>query len=167
MSNKKDLLLLFDRPKEPVFIAKGDDRAAFQVPENFLVSWIFYWITLKHTQLHNMIDWIFQESRFKPIGVQLFNRFGSEAQRQISVNDIAIPDITEVSELTRFENFSLFIPKHRRIAGRLIEIFIGKKKPYKHLYFSQLQNRHNYPTVINMYIHVCLLDMQVYEMWKI
>ncbi|GLV31116.1 Prophenoloxidase 2 [Carabus blaptoides fortunei] len=101
MSNKKDLLLLFDRPKEPVFIAKGDDRAAFQVPENFL------------------------ESRFKPIGVQLFSRFGSEARRQISVNDIAIPDITEVAELTRYENFSLFIPKHRRIAGRLIEIFIG------------------------------------------
>lgn len=102
MSSKKDLLLLFDRPKEPVFIAKGDEEAVFMVPENYL------------------------ESRFKPIGTQLVSRFGEKAKKQISVNNIAVPDISEVMELTRYENFSLFIPKHRTVAGRLIDIFMGK-----------------------------------------
>lgn len=38
MSNKKqNLLLLFDRPQEPVFMAKGDKKAVFDVPNDYLV----------------------------------------------------------------------------------------------------------------------------------
>lgn len=37
-SNKSNLLLLFDRPQEPVFVAKGEQRAVFDVPNEYLVS---------------------------------------------------------------------------------------------------------------------------------
>ncbi|GLV34925.1 Prophenoloxidase 2 [Carabus blaptoides fortunei] len=99
----KDLLLLLERPKEPVFLAKGNQQAVFDVPSNFL------------------------ENRFKPIGVQLVNRFGEQATDRIPVNEIQIPDISVALQITRFENFSVFVPKHRRAAGRLIEVFMGMK----------------------------------------
>lgn len=53
------------------------------------------------------------------------SRFGEEASESIAVKRISIPPLGEVLELPRDANFSLFIPKHRRIAGRLIDIFLG------------------------------------------
>lgn len=117
----KEFKLLFERPKEPVFVAKGEDAAAFDVPNNYLVN--------------NFIDLIFfafeterfflQTDRFKPLQDQLGNRFGSDTKERITVKNIRVPDITPVLAISRFENFSLFIPKHRKLAGRLIEIFVG------------------------------------------
>ncbi|KAF7284741.1 hypothetical protein GWI33_021611 [Rhynchophorus ferrugineus] len=100
-SNKKDLLLLFDRPKEPIFIPKGDERKAFDVPAEYL------------------------SDRYRPLGTQLANRFGEEANEVVSVSRISIPNLGEILELQRDANFSLFIPKHRLYAGRLIDIFLG------------------------------------------
>lgn len=37
MSDEK-LLYLFDRPTEPVYVPKGDDKVSFNVPPEFLVS---------------------------------------------------------------------------------------------------------------------------------
>lgn len=37
-TSAKDLLYLFDRPTEPVFMPKGDVNAVFDVPEEYLVS---------------------------------------------------------------------------------------------------------------------------------
>lgn len=34
----KEFKLLFERPKEPVFVAKGEDATSFDVPNNYLVS---------------------------------------------------------------------------------------------------------------------------------
>ncbi|XP_030746158.1 phenoloxidase 1-like isoform X2 [Sitophilus oryzae] len=99
--DKKNLLLLFDRPKEPVFVPKGNERKAFVVPAEYLTD------------------------KYKPVGTQVASRFGSEASEQIAVNKISIPDLGEILDLTRDENFTLFIPKHQRIAGRLINIFLG------------------------------------------
>ncbi|XP_030746161.1 phenoloxidase 1-like [Sitophilus oryzae] len=101
MADKKDLLLLFDRPKEPVFMPKGDGKKVFSVPVEYL------------------------NDKYKPIGAQVTNRFGDQASEQIPVSKISIPSLGEILELARDENFSLFIPKHRRIAGRLIDIFLG------------------------------------------
>ncbi|XP_019754719.2 phenoloxidase 1 [Dendroctonus ponderosae] len=101
MSDKKNLLLLFDRPQEPVFMPKGDQKKAFAVPPEYL------------------------SDKYRPIGTQVTSRFGEEANERISVNRISIPPLGEVLELPRDTNFSLFIPKHRRIAGRLIDIFLG------------------------------------------
>jgi len=51
-SKKSDILYLFDRPAEPVYVPKGENKVAFDVPANYLVSSILddliayqYWIT--------------------------------------------------------------------------------------------------------------------------
>ncbi|XP_017775911.1 PREDICTED: phenoloxidase 2-like [Nicrophorus vespilloides] len=100
---KQNLLLLFDRPQEPVFIPKGPKKSSFNVPQSYLAD------------------------RYKPIGVELFNRFGEDASEKIPVKEIALPNLGEILDLGRHENFSLFLPKHRRLAGRLIDIFLGMR----------------------------------------
>lgn len=57
--------------------------------------------------------------------MQLFSRFSEDSDERIPVKKIALPELCEVLELDRYENFSLFIPKHRKLAGRLIGIFMG------------------------------------------
>lgn len=101
MADKKNLLLLFDRPQEPVFMEKGN-KAVFDIPDNFLTD------------------------RYKPIGNEVQSRFGEKAEQRIPVNNISIPDLRIPMSLGRNEQFSLFVPRHRRIAGRLIDIFMGK-----------------------------------------
>ncbi|CAD6996671.1 unnamed protein product [Ceratitis capitata] len=100
MADKNNLLLLFDRPTEPVFMEKGK-AAVFDVPDKFLTE------------------------RYRPIGTEVQSRFGEKAERRIPVRDIAIPDLRVPMSLARDAQFSLFIPSHRRIAGRLIDIFMG------------------------------------------
>lgn len=41
MANKNDLLYLFDRPTEPIFIGKGDDNATFEIPAEYLVRRVY------------------------------------------------------------------------------------------------------------------------------
>ncbi|KAF2892247.1 hypothetical protein ILUMI_13924, partial [Ignelater luminosus] len=65
--------------------------------------------------------------RYKPIGVQLASRFSEDTDEKIPVKKITLPDLCEVLELDRYENFSLFIPKHRKLSGRLIGIFMGMR----------------------------------------
>lgn len=38
MTDKNNILLLFDRPTEPIFVGKGDDQTTFDVPPEYLVS---------------------------------------------------------------------------------------------------------------------------------
>lgn len=47
-ANNQDLLLLFDRPKEPLFTVKGDSNQVFEVPENYVVSTFLNYINLEH-----------------------------------------------------------------------------------------------------------------------
>lgn len=79
---------------------KGN-KTVFDVPDNFLTD------------------------RYKPIGAEVQTRAGENAERRIPVRDISIPDLRVPLSLGRGEQFSLFIPRHRRIAGRLIDIFMG------------------------------------------
>lgn len=37
-SDKTGILYLFDRPSEPVYVPKGDNKVAFDIPPNYLVS---------------------------------------------------------------------------------------------------------------------------------
>lgn len=99
MADKNNLLLLFERPTEPIFMEKGN--AVFDVPDNFLTD------------------------RYQPIGTEVQSRFGEKAEQRIPVREIAIPDLRIPMSLARDAQFSLFIPAHRRIAGRLIDIFMG------------------------------------------
>lgn len=55
------------------------------------------------------------------------NRFNGESDKKIDVKQITLPDLTIPLKLGRRDQFSLFIPSHRKIAGRLIEIFLGMR----------------------------------------
>lgn len=102
MAKKEDLLLLFERPQEPVFVAKGPNNAVFDVPSTFLTD------------------------RFRNIGTEVQSHFTETAQEVIPVrDDVKIPDLKIPLSLGRHEQFSLFIPKHRRLAAKLIDIFMS------------------------------------------
>ncbi|XP_066901603.1 phenoloxidase 1 [Halyomorpha halys] len=102
MSQKAaNILKLFDRPTEPSFMPKGDDNSVFESPSKYL------------------------NDRFKPIKSNLDNRFGSS--NKIQVKDINLPDLSLPEMLPRRANFSLFIPSHRKMAARMIEVFVGMR----------------------------------------
>lgn len=104
MANKQNLLLLFDRPLEPVFMEKGPNgNVVFDVPNKLLTD------------------------RYKS-DATITSRFGENSAEHISVNaNITIPNLSVPMQLDRKEQFSLFIPRHRKIAGHLINIFMGKR----------------------------------------
>lgn len=105
MADKNDLLLLFDRPTEPVFMGKtldaGITTRSFEVPTNYLPK------------------------EYQSIGVQLASRWSGDDK--IQVTNIALPDLSIPMQLGRRENFALFIPRHRAIASKLIDIFMGMR----------------------------------------
>ncbi|CAG9811779.1 unnamed protein product [Chironomus riparius] len=103
MADKKNLLLLFDRPGEPVFTPKGKDNVVFQVPDKFL------------------------EEKYQNIGSDIQSRFGDEADVTIQVRDTALPNITVPAQLDKSDNFSLFIPRHKKLAAALIDVFMKAK----------------------------------------
>lgn len=133
MADKHNLLLLFDRPTEPVFVSKGNKATVFDVPSNFLTD------------------------HYKPMGVSLQSRFGEESSSKVSVSDVSAPDLGDITSLGRRENFSLFIPKHSRIAGKLITLFVQAKD------VNELQSLAAYcrdrvnPYLFNYALHVALL----------
>nr|ACC69184.1 pro-phenol oxidase [Bombyx mandarina] len=100
---KNNLLLFFDRPSEPCFMQKGEENAVFEIPDNYYPE--------KYQRVSNAIG----------------NRFGSDAGRMIPIRNIALPNLDLPMELPYNEQFSLFVPKHRKLAGRLIDIFMGMR----------------------------------------
>lgn len=103
-NQKKNLLFLFDRPNEPVFMPKGNEKAVFDVPDNFFTD------------------------KYKPIGNEIQSRFGEDAGMRIPVKNFAkTPDLTIPMQLGRQDNFSLFMPSHRKMSSRLIDIFMAAK----------------------------------------
>ncbi|KAK4878034.1 hypothetical protein RN001_010540 [Aquatica leii] len=103
MADKNNLLLLLQNPTEPSFMPKGEAKAVFDIPPEYLIN------------------------RYKDVGVQLFDRFGEEAAERIPVKQIALPDLKRILKLKRRDNFSLFIPAHRDISKQLIDIFMGMR----------------------------------------
>ncbi|CAH1101426.1 unnamed protein product [Psylliodes chrysocephalus] len=102
-TTKQNIVKLFDRPKELVIQPKGHDNTVFDVPPSYIPD------------------------EYKNVGNQIVSRFGEEADGKVPVSTISIPPLGEILELRRDENFSLFIPKHRKIAGRLINIYLGMR----------------------------------------
>lgn len=103
MSSNKNLLFLFDRPNEPMFMPKGKIKAVFNIPEKFFS---------KH---------------YEKIGCDLRERYMKDAGMMIEVHETSMPDLTEPMKLDRQGNFSLFMPNHRKIAASLLEIFMNAK----------------------------------------
>ena len=102
MADKKNLLLLLERPGEPVFTPKGKENAVFQLPSRFL------------------------EDRYQSIGSEIQSRFGEEADVTIAVRDTGIPDISVPAQLDKQDNFSLFMPRHQKLAAALTDVFLSE-----------------------------------------
>lgn len=66
-----------------------------------------------------------QPENRQPVAFEVINRFGEEATEKIPVKQISLPDLSVPLQLGRRDPFSLFIPKHRKLAARLIDIFMG------------------------------------------
>lgn len=66
-----------------------------------------------------------QPENRQPVGPEVISRFSGEADSKVEVKQISLPDLSIPLQLGRREPFSLFIPKHRKIAARLIDIFMG------------------------------------------
>ncbi|KAK9745338.1 Hemocyanin, all-alpha domain [Popillia japonica] len=94
-----NLIALFDRPTEPMFRVKG--KKSFNIPEEYVTD------------------------RYKGISVEIANRFAQENEAEVvNVENAPIPNLGDILQLGRRENFSLFIPKHRDISAKLINIFL-------------------------------------------
>ncbi|GAB0086196.1 Hemocyanin, N-terminal [Sergentomyia squamirostris] len=133
MTDKRNLLLLYDRPQEPVFVEKGAQKTVFDVPDNFITD------------------------RYRPIGTELQNRFGENAENRVPVRNISLPDLRIPMSLDRHEQFSLFIPKHRQIAGRLIDIFMGVRNTDDLLSVAVYARDRLNPYLFNYALSVALL----------
>jgi len=55
----------------------------------------------------------------------IVSRFADDTSSKVPVKQISLPDLSIPLQLGRREPFSLFIPKHRKLAARLIDIFLG------------------------------------------
>lgn len=78
----------------------------------------------------NTIHLCLQTDRYAPLQDQLENKFGEDTKEHIPVKRINIPDLTVPLGLGRQENFSLFIPWHRRMASALIDIFMSEFRTF-------------------------------------
>ncbi|XP_022907914.2 phenoloxidase 1-like [Onthophagus taurus] len=101
----ENLLLLYDRPLEPCFLPKGPEKKSFIVPHEYMTA------------------------RYKALPEQVVNDIADYyTNDKIPVKQISIPDSAKFREILSFPreaSFSLFIPKHREIAGYLIATFTG------------------------------------------
>ncbi|KAG5864954.1 hypothetical protein JTB14_018716 [Gonioctena quinquepunctata] len=130
---KKDLLLLYDHPKESILNTKGPQNAQFDVPNEYL------------------------KDEYQRIGPQIANKFGEDASEKIPVANISIPPLGEILNLPRDENFSLFIPMHRRLAAKLLDIFLGMRNTDDLLAMAIYARERVNPLLFNYSFSVALL----------
>lgn len=100
--NKNDLLPLFQKPLEPVFTKKDNGKTAYDLPTDFYTD------------------------RYQPIVTQLQSRFGEDVDNRIQLRPVRHPDLSFAGSITRTGAFSLFIQRHKVIAGHLIKIFMDQ-----------------------------------------
>ena len=104
VEKKVALNLLFDRPKEPIFKEKGEDGVIFDVPQSFIAP------------------------RFADVATVVESRFGDDSSPRVTVTSGAKPDTTQFTKgLARDTPFSLWVPRHSEIAGKLINLFMSQK----------------------------------------
>ncbi|XP_068086719.1 phenoloxidase 1 [Anabrus simplex] len=105
--DRSNLQYLFEHPGEPIFQHRGSEgHIIFDIPAEYY------------------------SSRYLPMATELMNRFGPTSMPNataIRVPRIEIPDLSFPMELGRREPFSPFIPYHRQMAHRLVEVFMGMR----------------------------------------
>lgn len=75
-----------------------------------------------------------QPDKYQNMAQRILNRFGGESLSSVPIKQIAIPDLSLPLSLSRLDNFSLFLPSHRKMAGHLITLFMGMQ----HLFFLSI-----------------------------
>ncbi|XP_049840628.1 phenoloxidase 2-like isoform X1 [Schistocerca gregaria] len=104
-NNHRNVLYLFDRVAEPLFLPKGEEnKIVFKLPPEYLTP------------------------RYQSIVSEITDRWGGVQNRmEIDVKPITLPDLSYPMTLSRRENFSPFLPHHRKMASRLVETFLGMR----------------------------------------
>lgn len=101
--SKREILSLFNRPKEPIFMGNKDNNISFNIPVNYLPN------------------------EFQASAADILSRFQSTNDEKIVLNNITLPDLTIPMKLDRQQAFSLFIPTHQTYAKHLINLFLSMK----------------------------------------
>lgn len=103
---KRKLLLLYQKPMEPLFTTKDNGKTVVDVPEQFYTD------------------------RYRPLGDELATRFGENATNKVVLKPLVkFPDLSFASTLSKDGGFSLFNQDHNEIAGQLIQIFMNQSDP--------------------------------------
>lgn len=103
-NDKNNLLLLFQKPREPLFTPRDDGKTGFDMPENFFTD------------------------RYRPIGSDISTRFGADVGTKITLQPLATtPNLDFTSSLSRTGGFSLFNESHKKMAGELTQIFMNQQ----------------------------------------
>lgn len=98
---KDNLVLLFQRPNEPLFAPKDNGKVVFDVPSEFYTD------------------------RYKTIGTTISSRFGTNVDKTVHLrSDIQLPNLDFAKSIKKQGPFSLFNKQHQQIAGELIQIFL-------------------------------------------
>nr|AAV91794.1 prophenoloxidase 5 [Aedes aegypti] len=101
---KTGFMCLMTRPREPLFYPKYGGQTFMVLPEHFFTD------------------------RYRPLAPIINDRFGS-APNHVVVRSIDPPDFTYAMEIPRNGNYNQFSPKHRNIAGKLVQDFMNAPDP--------------------------------------
>uniref|UniRef100_A0A481MQH0 Phenoloxidase n=1 Tax=Nipponaphis monzeni TaxID=196483 RepID=A0A481MQH0_9HEMI len=102
MTDRNNILYLFHRPTEPIFLNKGNDNVTFEIPPEYLTD------------------------RYKTLASDLRTQFpGGKSVPVIKLKNL--PDISFPMSLSRSAPFSLFNKHHSKMASKLIEILMAPK----------------------------------------
>ncbi len=100
-TDNDNLLLLFQKPREPIFTPRNGGRTGFDVPSNFFTD------------------------RYRPIGTDIATRFGANVTNKVALQPLATtPNLDFAANLNRTGGFSLFVQTHKNMAGQLTNIFM-------------------------------------------
>ncbi|KAF4519140.1 hypothetical protein B566_EDAN007413 [Ephemera danica] len=107
-------LSMLERPSEPLFVPKTDSNIVFDMPAEYLVTFMAQ-------------RFCGQADGYRELATSLKTRFNTGDTMKVQVRKISLPDISDLLKLPRNSNFSTFIPFHQRLATRLIDIFLGMR----------------------------------------
>ena len=87
------------------FIPRSEEKVIFEIPKSFIAE------------------------RFQDVAmVDLTSRFGDDTSPRFSVNQSSrLPDVTPFKGVPRDAPFSLWVPKHSKIAGQLVQLFMDQR----------------------------------------
>lgn len=102
-ADPNNLLLLFQKPNEPIFTQLDDGKTIIEVPEEFYTD------------------------RYRSLGASLSTRFGEDATNKVVLKSLtSFPDLAFAKSLSKEAGFSLFNQTHKDMAGKLMQIFLDQ-----------------------------------------